>query len=267
MPEPAKNEALLAQLKLLGQATTPDEMQKRGVRRVVSLSFRDVSILIERAINRTLIDRTLGGTDEAETRALGAQAEKHFLAQIEELEQLADSRALLAQHRRAIEDELQTLRGELAARRGFEESRADPASWPVDAERWRELRLAVQDRLAPVFELAAAGAPPIRILVGEIMDLFAAERGASLSEVQRAADAEVQKLERRVAKLIAGLEETETALGRVAAMKGVDSGLESVYRDVQGLAAEEKAREKKLAILSKLYIANEKLQRELPRST
>ncbi|MEO6710769.1 MAG: hypothetical protein ABI054_09835, partial [Planctomycetota bacterium] len=79
------NSALLQELRKLGRSTTTDELRSRGVHAVVSIGSREISILIERAINRTLMERTIGPLHPDELRTLvdGAQAE--FNSQVHDL--------------------------------------------------------------------------------------------------------------------------------------------------------------------------------------
>jgi diguanylate cyclase (GGDEF)-like protein len=67
-------------------------------------------------------------------------------------------------------------------------------------------------------------------------------------------------LERRIAKLTRILGVTEEELQRVAAMKGIDLGIASVYRTVQGLAADAAYRERKQEMMKVIFQANVTLQ-------
>ena len=73
----------------------------------------------------------------------------------------------------------------------------------------------------------------------------------------------VELLERRISKLVQTLEETEHVLERVAATKDLETGIESVFRDVQGLADEEPQRQRKAALMTALFEANLQLHDEL----
>ena len=52
------NAALSEALEEIGRHTTPEQLRKRGVRRVLSVTRQDVSRLIEVAVNRTLLERS-----------------------------------------------------------------------------------------------------------------------------------------------------------------------------------------------------------------
>ena len=74
---------------------------------------------------------------------------------------------------------------------------------------------------------------------------------------------QVDVLERRVTKLKELLDTTEDELLRVAALKGVDSGIASVYRSVQGLSEDEEDFDRKKEVLTILFEANVELRKKI----
>lgn len=74
-------------------------------------------------------------------------------------------------------------------------------------------------------------------------------------------DAQIQLLERRLAKLTQVLGFTEEELRRIAAMKGLDSGLSSIYRTVQGLSSGEEQFARKRDLMRSIFEANTELKR------
>lgn len=72
---------------------------------------------------------------------------------------------------------------------------------------------------------------------------------------------QVELLQRRLAKLTESLGLTEQELARVRKLKAVDMGVESVYRDVQGLSGDDAQTELKKDLMSKIFAANLDLQR------
>ena len=73
----------------------------------------------------------------------------------------------------------------------------------------------------------------------------------------------VDMLERRIAKLTHLLGITEDELRRVASMKGIDLGLASIYRSVQGLADDESQKEKKREMMKVIFEANFELKQQI----
>ncbi|MBL8862261.1 MAG: diguanylate cyclase [Planctomycetes bacterium] len=82
-----------------------------------------------------------------------------------------------------------------------------------------------------------------------------------LREKQR----QIEILERRIAKLTQALGLTEEELRRVASLKGVDFGLPSIYKTVQGLSGAEPEFERKKVMMLTILEANLALKRELER--
>lgn len=76
---------------------------------------------------------------------------------------------------------------------------------------------------------------------------------------------QIELLERRIAKLTQVLGLTEEELRRVALQKGVDFGLPSIYKSVQGLSGDEAAFERKKAMMLTILEANLALKRELEK--
>jgi hypothetical protein len=73
----------------------------------------------------------------------------------------------------------------------------------------------------------------------------------------------IGQLERRVAKLTESLGLTEAELKRVAAMKNIDLGISSIYRNVQGLSGGEAGAEQKKEMLKNVFEANVALRAQL----
>lgn len=73
----------------------------------------------------------------------------------------------------------------------------------------------------------------------------------------------IDQLERRVAKLTESLGLTEAELKRVALMKNIDLGVASIYRNVQGLSAEDGGAEQKKEMLKTIFESNMALRAQL----
>jgi MinD-like ATPase involved in chromosome partitioning or flagellar assembly len=76
---------------------------------------------------------------------------------------------------------------------------------------------------------------------------------------------EIDKLERRIAKLTLQLEQAEAAIRHLAKLKNVDPGIASIYRTVQGLSPDDEARESKSALLTQIFEANVELRHTMER--
>lgn len=121
-------------------------------------------------------------------------------------------------------------------------------------------------------------------LIGKILDAFASEDLSSralvkiehtvlglvraeleawrarFGERQSERERQIDVLERRIQKLTRSLSETEKELKRVAAMKAVDTGLSSIYRNVQGLSDDDENAGQKKEMLKNIFEENLKLR-------
>jgi vacuolar-type H+-ATPase subunit I/STV1 len=71
---------------------------------------------------------------------------------------------------------------------------------------------------------------------------------------------QIEILERRLAKLTQLHAETEEELKRIAALKGLDTGLSSIYRTVQGLSDSATHKEMKRILMREIFEANFELK-------
>jgi vacuolar-type H+-ATPase subunit I/STV1 len=101
-------------------------------------------------------------------------------------------------------------------------------------------------------------------MVEVLLSVLGGER-QKLEEARSALrDREIDNLQRRIHKLNESLETTERRLKEVAAMKSIDEGVASIYRDVQGLAEGDSQRERKKELMSGIFAANLRLQKKDP---
>lgn len=85
--------------------------------------------------------------------------------------------------------------------------------------------------------------------------------GAQSEDDLEAARRRIDILERRISKLTQALGITEEELQRIAGMKGIDLGIASVYRSVQGLSDDAAQREVKLQMMREIFEVNFEAQR------
>jgi len=111
----------------------------------------------------------------------------------------------------------------------------------------------------------AAMADHRKALTGEL-DALEGARGAESEGAIRDRDMAIDRLERRVAKLIASLDEVERALQRVLATREIDAGIASLYRVVQGLAMHDPRIEQKKAMMEEIFLANMELRASMQSS-
>jgi hypothetical protein len=247
------NAALDDALREMGRPTTPEDLQRRGVKRVRAVGMREVSLLIERAVNRTLVERTLAVPHPVVEELVHA-AQDEFTRQLKDLTDLADSRELVERHKREWRQSLAELRQRVAERRGFLEQRKQH---PVDPYAEREFAALVERRISGLLDAAQR-----KELVEALTALHVRGLSEVADELRREHDGELVQLERRLEKLVASLEGAELALERAASARAADLGIESIYKSVQGLPAAERARELKSALMASIFEANLELRRQ-----
>jgi diguanylate cyclase (GGDEF)-like protein len=110
-----------------------------------------------------------------------------------------------------------------------------------------------------------AVAAAIRRAKGEKPDAVPAHHVPATPEELAEKERQIDTLERRIAKLTQLLGMTEEELRRVAILKGVDFGLPSIYKSVQGLSGDESEFERKKVMMLTILEANLALKRELEK--
>ncbi len=271
--EPRLDEVMTATLRRWARPTTVEELRRRGVHRVRSVSMARMAALLEKAVNRALIERSIA-TDADGVRPLSVSARKVFLDLTRrEVEVEADAPAGMALdwgsaddvrlHRRAVST-LDRLRRELETRR---QELGDHERRMADGRHDAELDTEVQTKVAALFARHAGGDD--RALEREIQSLVAGELGVSRRRARLAQREEFERdvsvLERRIAKLSALLGETEDALRRAQSGGVVEAGVASIYDRVQGLDDGDAASAVKHELMRTIFEANLEL-RDLPRA-
>ena len=257
--KPQLNEALSQAVRDFGNPMTPRELEDQGVQKLRYVSLVQVSEMIEKAVNRTIMERTIGGMN-SDLGVLAGRAQESLLGLLRGVEEVEASRGAIEQSRSEILTELAGMRRDRDA--GLAIPPADPADPTVlkmlalVRETFAKLGPGTPERAAVERELSERAS----ILLEEM------RRRASAAMI-RQRDDHVDKLERRVAKLVRSLEETEESLKRLAAMKDFDPGIASLYKAVQGLSPEETNRALKKEMMELIFKANVQLQKKSVAAT
>lgn len=238
-----------------GRPTTPGELAARGVVRVHSVSLSRVASLLEKAVNRTLIRRTLDGLPD-DALSLSSSAREEFVR----LARGADPNDATRIAARASST-LERLRTELRQRRA---ALAVEAAVPHTVHDLRQSGAALE-RVRTLFaQFGGTREVPVELerqvldVVREAFDdLLARERAARRREHRR----EIDLLERRIGKLQVLLTDSEAELERVRDWSARDVGLASVYERVQGLTHGDPMRDRKRALMAAIFAANVDLRR------
>lgn len=235
-----------------GRKTTPEELSKKGVKKLRTYRLSEISFLIERALNKTLAARTLSPVDAEEMAELSARAEREFQSQLESLDELRASRGDLERHRDSVKRELKELRAKVGERRKA-----------LGGDSMRHLLLELRGALKPLVDQANAPDWMTKDVVTELFTIVEARATASLEEQRQSFEDEIENLERRIAKLVKSLANMEKALEKLAKTKDLETGIASIYRTVQGLGGDENDLDKKRVMMAAVFAANIELQKKI----
>lgn len=249
--KPPLNEALCDALREAGRATSLEELKRRGLGQVHSLSTAQLSRLIEMAVNRTLLKRAAGAGDN-EHRELVEGVEGELRRLLRAHLQLEETRGRVTAVRRELEQDLDGLSGGGAAAPALGRALAQ-----VEARASGQLEARLRELFA---EQRAGRAAPEETEARAIVAARAALDQTAREAAQVAVESQRRRtgvLERRIRKVLRFLRETEEALAGAA--RNLDQGIPSAYREVQGLAEEDPQRLHKLELLREIFTANLRL--------
>jgi uncharacterized protein YlxW (UPF0749 family) len=239
--------------------TSLDSLKKKGVQQVSVLGVDRIVGLIEQAVHRSLKSHLIGLEREAVADATKAE----FLRLLRSNEDLQREKSEIQQLRERAEEEIDQLRRELARDHRTLQTKLSQGSLDA-AARYAEENAEIAAKVRLLRQSLPADAPAglfEQRLMELIMDVVSGERSTADSARQALRDREVENLQRRIAKLTETLSSTEHRLQQVAAMKAVDGGISSLYREVQGLADGDSQVGKKKELMAEIFKANLKLQK------
>ncbi len=248
-------------LRRVARRTTIDQLKRDGVKDVQVLGLDRIVAMIEEAVHRSLRHRLMG----LERTKAADQAADEFLRLVRSREELERSRDEAVKQKGRAEEELDDLRRALAEHQRELRERLAEGEAALRA-RYDGEDAAIAGRVQEVFralaERTGAGMPDLRDRVLElVMDLIRGERRSTIAAQQAARDHEVDRLQRRIAKLSDALTETEGRLAHVAHAAQVAPGISSVYREVQGLDRGDQLFARKRELMGQIFRANLSLRK------
>lgn len=255
-------ETLKDAVRQLSFKTSLDSLKKKGVQQVNVLGLDRIASLIEAAVHRSLKSRLVG----VEREAIADATKAEFLRLLRSNEDLQRQKSEVEQQREQAEDEIDQLRRELTQQNQALQIKLEQDAVAL-ANRYEGENAVIARKVADVVMglLHTPGATASTVeqrLMELVMDVVSGER-QSAEEARRALqDREVDNLQRRIKKLNDNLAATEQRLQQVAALKDVEGGISSVYREVQGLTAADDQGGKKKELMAGIFQANLKLQKK-----
>ncbi len=255
-------ESLKEAVRKIAFRTSIDSLRKQGVEQVSVLGIDRIIALIEEAVHRSLKSRFVGIEREAVADATKAE----FLRLLRTNQDLQRQKSEVEKLRDRAQEEVDQMRRELALQ---QQQLVQRMQWNsiADTSRYEGedaiIAGKVRELIGAVFGNEATDSAQLQDRVLElVIDTVGKER-RSADEARRALrDREVENLQRRIEKLTQSLETTEHRLRQVAAMKNIDDGISSIYREVQGVDASDNSFGKKKDLMSAIFQANLRLQKK-----
>jgi hypothetical protein len=252
--KPRINEALTEAVRQFASPTTPEQLEHRGLRHLRHVSIEQVSAMIEKAVNRTIMERTLGGV-EGDLSKLVESAQFGLLGLMKGVEDVDATRGAISRSRTQLQSELAQIRRRRVA------ASATPPPDPDDPT-VKKMAALIHETFGKILARSPESLAVERAFTERALVLLEEMRRRTAAAQIRDREGHIDLLERRVSKLVQSLETTEEMLKRIAAMKDVDPGVASLYRVVQGLSLGESNRELKMEMMKMIFNANVALQKK-----
>lgn len=241
--------------------TSVDSLKKKGVQKVNVLGMDRIIALVEAAVHKSLRSRLVGTDREAVAESTKAE----FVRLLRSNEDLQRQKSEIEQQKERAEEEVDQLRRDLTRQQQELRLRLEEGALDI-ASRYEGENARIATKVSEVMrELAGSGELALgdaeARVVELVMHIVSGEREEA--EQARAAlrDREVDMLQRRITKLNESLSHTEHKLQTVSAMKNIDDGISSVYREVQGVDGQDSHAGKKKELMAEIFQANLKLQK------
>ncbi len=230
------------------------------------------------AAARASVTTHLLGIDEEVLNRIATSTREELVRQLR-----AGSKAVRGMPKTAFLREVQEEKRQIEEQR--EQARRDLEGLLSQLGERQQQNKLIEDEL--VAESLIAGAQQDHDLVQRVSDLFGDAEGDEalagiqdqvtrllLSTMQTERDklvdaqmadhrSEINNFERRIVKLTQSLELTEDELKRIAQSKGIEHGVSSIYREVQGLSEEDAAFETKKELMSSIFQSNIQLRESM----
>ncbi len=256
-----------------------------GRRKVMQESGRNLNYIGEARLMaviaasvRHAVKRTFGEVEESSLAKASGLAQRGFIHLLKNngkavrglpvsdfVKEVEATRQQILRQREHARLELTRLTRELGTRR--EEMKTERVQFiAAKEEAGAELDGQLLDQISALFA-GLGDVPGLREIQDAIMQIALRsvheERSKAVQGKLQEHDAEVGNYERRIRKLTESLTRTEEEIRRLAKMKGVEGGVASLYRTVQGLSADDDSLETKQEMMTAIFEANLALQEKV----
>lgn len=250
-PQPAERRLKVVDKDLLAEAVD-SAVQRSLKRRLGMVGGGDVT-----KIQRDVRNRLMRLVHEKGKRIRGV-TKSSFLVQLQR------SRNEILTSRDEAREELEGLRDRMQRIHDARDTDDEELERQV-ADLSRESEAELRERMEQLFAEVDAGELAPGDLAGRVVDLtarFAHDEAERLAELRGGRQLlRMENLERRINKLSAKLDQSESVIGQLMTLKDTELGTASIYREVQGLTEADVRAKLKRAMLEQVFEANLTLQR------
>lgn len=237
-------------------------LKKQGHRSVTVLDWDRIQALIEKAVEQALARRGVDLSPQA-LDSVSQEAREAFVRLVEQRDTYRESARSLEVERTELLANVQRLRQEMESSKGAlavereREVTVDEVVVGADGMASFHARLEAEMRRlmadgAPG-DLAARAAQLARRLLDE-------EREKAVLTAKDEQQHKIEQLERRIGKLSASLDDSTSLVRRLRETKESPEGIESIYREVQGLDPNESNAPEKRGLLEEIFKLNVELR-------
>ncbi|PIE22512.1 MAG: hypothetical protein CSA62_12320 [Planctomycetota bacterium] len=245
----------------LSYRATVDELRDRGVEKVNVVGLDRIVALIEAAVHRTLKKQMLGlGGPVSDPSGLVENTSEEFLRLLQSQKTLAKEKEASEQRSVELREQVDDLRLMLHDAQKKLEDRQKQAERETRARKAAD-DLSFTEALQELMHEHGASESLEHSVLGLVLTRLASERERITEARQQEFGGEIDKLERRIAKLSSSLAETEQQLSHALEDKGIEPGISSIYRGVQGLDNADAQFDKKSELMESIFAANLALQK------
>jgi hypothetical protein len=267
-PAPAKAPAARTAEGALRQAlsqnsrdTTLMKLAKKGVKNVKVLGMATIEKIVEKAV-ATAIENSAVGYSIEESKRIEEDARRQFFKLLRKHKQVLAEKTTSQQQHSQLAGQVKELSRELAEAEAALAHKRRDSGMALSKQTLGDLETTFQGLLAGFMTDERRGllqADDPNALKGfvELEQKLGTAFDRLLDRVKSQAE---DLLERRIGKLNAALEETETALRHLALSKGFDDGVASVYDSIQGLNSGEVDFGRKKDLLAIVFVENLEIQ-------
>jgi len=249
-------------IKKLAYSTSVDQLKKKGVHKVNVLGVDQIAFLIQEAVKRSLRFKLLA----LDREDVASATKNEFMRLLKSNEELERRRDELVELKEQAESQVDDLRRELTVQEKILAAKLDLAESDARVRYHGEDQEIVERLGLLVSGLSQAGDnSELRDRILDlVMDIVRDQRREAISAREAMRDREVDILQRRIRKLNDSLQQTEHRLSEFTAIRNLDEGISSVYREVQGLqTADDDEYRCKFGLMTSIFEANRRLQKRV----